>query len=42
MLGFETFADPIRRLAAGIGGLVWDLVSREIDRGIAEAVEGRP
>jgi hypothetical protein len=41
MLGVEKLTAPIRRLAEGIGGLVRDLVSREIDRGVAEAIESR-
>ena len=41
MLGLEKLAVPLRKLAEGIGGLVRDLVSREIDRGIAQAVENR-
>ncbi len=41
MFALEKLAAPIRLVAEGIGGLVRDLVSREIDKGIVAAVESR-
>ena len=41
MFSLDRLVAPIRLIAEGIGGLVRDLVSQEIDRGIVAAVEDR-